>query len=52
MTQKFKKGAEDPGIFQNVPACDRDLTTMKLRTPMKEDTVLTWPELPIPIRKT
>lgn len=47
-----REGAEGSGIFQNVPACDRYLTSTELSTPIKEDTVLTWPELPVPIGKS
>lgn len=37
-------------LFQNVPACDKCLTTTELSIPIKEDSV-TWPELPIPTGK-
>lgn len=32
-----REGVEGSGIFQNVPACDRYLTSTELSTPIKED---------------
>lgn len=53
MTHKSGAGrTEGSGIFQNVPACDRSLTSTELNAPIKEDTVLMWPELLIPIGKS
>lgn len=42
-------GGEGSSTFQNVPTSDRHSTAIKLSTHIKEETVLMWPELPIPI---
>lgn len=48
VTQKSKDGgAEDSSTFQNVPASDSCCATTELSTYIKENTGLTWPELPI-----
>lgn len=48
MTQKSKnRGAEGSSTFQNVLASDSCLATTELSTHIKENTGLTWPELPI-----
>lgn len=48
MTQKSTGGLKV--LFQNVPACDKCLTTNELSTTIKEDSV-TRPKLPIPTGK-
>lgn len=44
-------GAEGSSTFHNILVSERCLTTTELSTHIKEDTVLTWQELPIPVGK-
>ena len=44
-------GGEGSSTFQNVTTSEKCSTTIKLSTHIKEDTMLTWSELPIAIGK-